>query len=156
MNILINLCLGIHILLCFLLVVVVLMQRPKNEGLGAAFGGGMTENIFGARTTDVLQRFTSYLAGGFFFLTVLLAFLYAKQSVGGTAIQSKLLSIPAVTTPAATPAASPAASPAPAAVPAPSPAAIEAVPAKPAESPAAVPAASPSTSEVAPAAPPAK
>lgn len=156
MNILINLCLGIHILLCFLLVVVVLMQRPKNEGLGAAFGGGMTENIFGARTTDVLQRFTSYLAGGFFFLTVLLAFLYAKQSVGGTAIQSKLLSIPAVTTPAATPAASPAASPAPAAVPAASPAAIEAVPAKPAESPAAVPAASPSTSEVAPAAPPAK
>ena len=160
MNILINLCLGLHILLCFLLVVVVLMQRPKNEGLGAAFGGGMTENIFGARTTDVLQRFTSYLAGGFFFLTVLLAFLYAKQSVGGTAIQSKLLSIPAVTTPVTTPAATPAASPtastAPAAAPAASPAAIEAVPAKPAESPAAVPTTSPSTSEAAPAATPAK
>lgn len=163
MNILINLCLGIHILLCFLLVVVVLMQRPKNEGLGAAFGGGMTENIFGARTTDVLQRFTSYLAGGFFFLTVLLAFLYAKQSVGGTAIQSKLLSIPAVTTPAAVPAASPAATgtnPAvvPPAAPATSSAPADAAPApSPATSPAPAtqptPAASPAAS---PAATPAK
>ncbi len=107
MNILINLLLGLHILLCFLLVVVVLMQRPKSEGLGAAFGGGMTENIFGARTTDVLQRFTSYLAGGFFVLTVLLAFLYAKQSVGDTAAQKMLLGTPPATVPAATTPAAP-------------------------------------------------
>jgi preprotein translocase subunit SecG len=150
MNILINFLLGLHILLCFLLVVVVLMQRPKSEGLGAAFGGGMTENIFGARTTDVLQRFTSYLAGGFFVLTVLLAFLYAKQSVGGTAAQKMLLSTPAATVPAtATPAVTPPAAPATtgpapktdaAAVPA-----VEATPAatEPAAAPAATPAASP-------------
>jgi preprotein translocase subunit SecG len=157
MNILINLLLGLHILLCFLLVVVVLMQRPKNEGLGAAFGGGMTENIFGARTTDVLQRFTSYLAGGFFLLTVLLAFLYAKQSVGDTAAQKLLMGTPAATTPgAATPAptapgtAAPAAKPdaaAPSAVPATSPAPDEAKPAASAAptdgTPAATPAASP-------------
>lgn len=154
MNILINLCLGLHILLCFLIVVVVLMQRPKNEGLGAAFGGGMTENIFGARTTDVLQKFTSYLAGGFFFLTVLLAFLYAKQSVGGTAIQSKLLSTPAVATPAAVPAASPAVTgTAPAVVPATAPSAS---PAPSDAAPAASPASSPAAAEPTPAATPAK
>jgi preprotein translocase subunit SecG len=156
MNILINLLLGLHILLCFLLVVVVLMQRPKTEGLGAAFGGGMTESIFGARTTDVLQRFTSYLAGGFFVLTILLAFLYAKQSVGDTAAQKMLMGTPAATPPATTapavtipaapattapstvaPAVAPAVSPAPAdAAPATSPAPTEAAPA-------ATPAASP-------------
>ncbi len=149
MNILINLLLGFHILLCFLLVVVVLMQRPKSEGLGAAFGGGMTENIFGARTTDVLQRFTSYLAGGFFVLTVLLAFLYARQSVGGTAAQKMLLSTPAATVPASTaPAVTPpvvpaTTAPAPKTDAAPAPAA-EATPAaaEPA-APAATPAASP-------------
>ena len=153
MNILINFLLGIHILVCFLMVVVVLMQRPKNEGLGAAFGGGMTENIFGARTTDVLQKFTSYLAGGFFILTITLAFLYAKQSLGGTAIQNKLLSTPAVTTPAL-PATQPAttttpgapAVPAvvpPAALPAASPAATGAAPAPEAAPPAPSPAPSP-------------
>ena len=150
MNILINLLLGVHILLCFLLVVVVLMQRPKNEGLGAAFGGGMTENIFGARTTDVLQKFTSYLAGGFFILTVLLAFLYAKQSLGGTAIQNKLLSTPAVATPAQPPVATTApggpAAPAvvsPAASPAASPQAASPGTAPAAETPAPSPAPSP-------------
>ena len=146
MNILINLLLGLHILLCFLLVVVVLMQRPKSEGLGAAFGGGMTENIFGARTTDVLQRFTSYLAGGFFVLTVLLAFLYAKQSVGDTAAQKLLLGTPATNPPAAT---TPAASPPPAAP-------TSSVPAvKPdASAPSSVPAASPAPADATPAARP--
>jgi len=154
MNILINLLLGLHILLCFLLVVVVLMQRPKTEGLGAAFGGGMTESIFGARTTDVLQRFTSYLAGGFFVLTILLAFLYAKQSVGDTAAQRMLMGTPAATPPATTapavaiPAAPSTTAPstsAPAAAPAVSPAPTDAAPA----------AASPAPTEAAPAATPA-
>ena len=153
MNILINLLLGLHILLCFLLVVVVLMQRPKSEGLGAAFGGGMTENIFGARTTDVLQRFTSYLAGGFFVLTVLLAFLYAKQSVGDTAAQRLLLATPpAAASPATAAPAAPAVKPGEAtpatAVPATSPSGTSATPAAtPARSatPEATPAASPDT-----------
>jgi preprotein translocase subunit SecG len=160
MTILINLLLGLHILLCFLLVVVVLMQRPKNEGLGAAFGGGMTENIFGARTTDVLQRFTSYLAGGFFLLTVLLAFLYAKQSVGDTAAQRLLLSTPAASPPASAttgtpgapsttaPAAKPDAAP-PSAVPATSPPPEEAKPAAsaaPADGASATPPATPAAS----------
>ncbi len=149
MNILINLLLGLHILLCFLLVVVVLMQRPKSEGLGAAFGGGMTENIFGARTTDVLQRFTSYLAGGFFVLTVLLAFLYARQSVGDTAAQKMLLGTPPTTAPAATTPAAPATTApavkpeAPAVSPAPTDATTNPPPAATEPAPAASPAASP-------------
>lgn len=72
LNISINLLLVIHVAICLLLALVVLMQRPKQEGLGAAFGGGLTDQAFGARTTDVLQKGTVYL-GTLFFLAVNLA-----------------------------------------------------------------------------------
>ena len=101
MSILINVLISFHVLVCVLMVGVVLMQRPKNEGLGAAFGGGMTENIFGAQTTHVLQKFTVWLGIVFFALTLLLAILYAKRGAGGeTDIQKELLSqpVPAATT----------------------------------------------------------
>ena len=106
MSILINVLIAFHVLICLLMVVVVLMQRPKNEGLGAAFGGGMTENIFGAQTTHVLQKFTVCLGIIFFALTLLLAILYAKRGTGETSIQKELLSQPvpaAAAAPQATP-----------------------------------------------------
>lgn len=80
MSILINILLVIHVLLSLLIILVVLMQRPKNEGLGAAFGGGMTDNLFGAQTTNVLQSFTRWLGGLFFLLTILLSWLYVRQT----------------------------------------------------------------------------
>ena len=110
MSILINVLVAFHVLVCLLMVVVVLMQRPKNEGLGAAFGGGMTENIFGAQTTHVLQKFTVWLGIVFFALTLLLAILYAKRSTGETSIQKELLSQP-VPAAAAAPQTAPAATP---------------------------------------------
>jgi preprotein translocase subunit SecG len=60
------------------------MQRPKSEGLGAAFGGAVTENIFGAQTTNVLVKFTAWLAGTFFVITFALSILYAHQSVASS------------------------------------------------------------------------
>src|SRR5687768_16905802 len=99
MSILINVLLVIHVLVSLLIVLLVLMQRPKNEGLGAAFGGGMTENLFGAQTTNVLQTFTRYLGGMFFILTLLLSWLYVKQTAQNSSIQQRLLkqsSVPAV------------------------------------------------------------
>jgi preprotein translocase subunit SecG len=94
MSILINILIAFHLLVCLLMVGVVLMQRPKNEGLGAAFGGGMTENIFGAQTTHVLQKFTVWLGIVFFAITLTLAMLYARNSAGETGIQRELLSQP--------------------------------------------------------------
>jgi preprotein translocase subunit SecG len=61
-----------------LMMLVILMQRPKSEGLGAAFGGGVTENIFGAQTTNVLTKITGWLAAIFFLLTFALSILYAN------------------------------------------------------------------------------
>ena len=56
---------GVFICVALLMMLVILMQRPKSEGLGAAFGGGVTENIFGAQTTNVLTKITGWLAAFF-------------------------------------------------------------------------------------------
>jgi preprotein translocase subunit SecG len=69
----------IFVLVALLMVLVILMQRPKSEGLGAAFGGGVTENIFGAQTTNVLTKITGWLAAIFFLLTFALSILYARK-----------------------------------------------------------------------------
>ncbi|SRR5438094_10189944 len=119
MNLLINLLSVFFVLVALLMVLVILMQRPKSEGLGAAFGGGVTENIFGAQTTNVLVKFTTWLAGIFFALTFGLSVLYAHRGAGGeSAFRRELMkqqaapaTSPAPATPQATPDSSPASSP---------------------------------------------
>jgi preprotein translocase subunit SecG len=91
MNLLINLLLGFFVLVSLLMVLVILMQRPKSEGLGAAFGGGVTDNIFGAQTTNVLVKFTTWLVGIFFVLTFALSILNAHKSTADSAFRRELM-----------------------------------------------------------------
>lgn len=91
MQILINCLLVVYVLIALLMVLVILMQRPKSEGLGAAFGGGVTENIFGAQTTNVLVKFTSWLTGMFFVLTFVLSILYAHKTNRDTGLRRELM-----------------------------------------------------------------
>ncbi|QQL46026.1 preprotein translocase subunit SecG [Sulfuriroseicoccus oceanibius] len=62
-----------------LMLLIILMQRPKQEGLGASFGANMTQDLFGAQTTNVLQKATTWLAVFFFVNTVVLAVLITRQ-----------------------------------------------------------------------------
>jgi preprotein translocase subunit SecG len=80
LSISINLLLVVFVIVCLLMALLILMQRPKQEGLGAAFGGGVTDQVFGARTTNVLQRGTVYLGSMFFILSLTLAILIGKQT----------------------------------------------------------------------------
>ena len=80
LSISINLLLVIFLIVCLLMTLIILMQRPKQEGLGAAFGGGMTDQMFGARTTDVLQKGTVYLGSLFFLLSLTLAVLIGQKN----------------------------------------------------------------------------
>src|SRR5437764_10174406 len=89
-TIFINLLLAIHVLVALLIILLVLMQRPKNEGLGAAFGGGMTDNLFGAQTTNVLQTITRWLGGIFFSVSLLLSWLYVKEHATRSTLQQRL------------------------------------------------------------------
>ena len=132
MNLLINFSLVLFVLVAALMVLVILMQRPKSEGLGAAFGAGVTENIFGAQTTNVLVKFTTWLAGIFFALTFALSVLYAHHSVASSAFRRELMKTqPAQTSPApagaqTSPASSPATTPAKASPAAPAASAVPA------------------------------
>jgi preprotein translocase subunit SecG len=91
MNILLNIVLVIFVLVSLLMILIILMQRPKSEGLGAAFGGGVTENLFGAQTTNVLTKITGWLAGLFFALTFLLSILYAQRSTATSGLRQQLM-----------------------------------------------------------------
>ncbi len=80
LSITIDLLLVIFVIVCLLMTLLILMQRPKQEGLGAAFGGGVTDQVFGARTTNVLQRGTVYLGSLFFILSLALAVLIGQKN----------------------------------------------------------------------------
>ena len=92
---------GLLVFVCVLMILTILMQRPKNEGLGAAFGGGLTDNLFGAQTTTVLTKFTVWLGMLFFVLTLLISLLQVRAISGQTKIQKELTKAAApVSTPA--------------------------------------------------------
>jgi preprotein translocase subunit SecG len=102
MTLLINFLLVIEALVAVLMMLVILMQRPKSEGLGAAFGGGVTENIFGAQTTNVLTTITTWLASIFFLLVLALSVLYAHRGAPDSALRRELMKTSAPTKAAAT------------------------------------------------------
>lgn len=79
MSIVITLLTVFLVMVSLLLVLVTLMQRPKQEGLGAAFGGGMMNDTFGAQTTDVLQKGTVWLTVAFFGAAILLTVLNTRH-----------------------------------------------------------------------------
>ena len=108
--------LAINVIVSILLVLLVLMQRPKSEGLGAAFGGGFTESIFGAQTSDVLTKMTIGLGSVFMVVTLVLAVLYSHRNTAESNLQKQLAAMPSA--PAAE-----VASPSPSATASPSPAA---------------------------------
>jgi preprotein translocase subunit SecG len=73
MNLLIGIFTFILILVSLFMVLVVLMQKAKNDGgVGAALGGGATEATFGAETGNVLTNATIKAAIAFFVLSLLL------------------------------------------------------------------------------------
>lgn len=115
MSLSINILLGLYVFVAALMMLVILMQRPKSEGLGAAFGGGVTENIFGAQTTNVLTKITGWLAAIFFLLTFALSILYAHKGNTQSDLRRELMKgqTSASPSPSVAPATSPGASPGP-------------------------------------------
>lgn len=82
MDIFIGILTAVEVIVCLLLILVVLMQRPRQEGLGASFGDAAASQVWGAQTTNVLQKFTVYLAIILFVLTLLLAVLVSRHQNG--------------------------------------------------------------------------
>jgi preprotein translocase subunit SecG len=65
----------LHIAVCLFLMLVVLLQQGKGGGMGAAFGGGATQQVFGGRGAgNLLTRATAVCAGLFMLTSVSLAY----------------------------------------------------------------------------------
>ncbi len=66
----------LHVSVCLFLVLVVLLQQGKSGGMGAAFGGGATQQVFGGRGAgNFLTRLTAGCAAVFMMTSVLLAYV---------------------------------------------------------------------------------
>ncbi len=154
MSILIGFLYVVEVVVCLLLALVVMLQKPKEGGLGG-LAGGMGEAVFGANAGNVLIKVTAWLGAIFLINTLVLARFTSKSDphagsvmageqapVQKEAVPQPLSLDPEALKQTPAPAAAPAAQPpAPAAKPAApaAPAKPAAVPAKPA-APAAVPA----------------
>jgi len=79
--------LALHIVICFSLIVVVLLQSGKGGGLAGGAFGGTAQTVFGGRgATDFMTRATMVLGGAFFLTSLVLALMSS-----GTANQRSLL-----------------------------------------------------------------
>jgi len=137
MNILIGFLYVVEVLVCLMLALVVMLQKPKEGGLGGAFGGGALEASLGADAGNVLIKATATLGAIFLLNTLVLAKLTSTKKSGSVLagvnaapVEQAPVDIPAVA-PEAPEAPAPAA-PAPAA---PAPAAAPEAPAAPAAQP---------------------
>jgi preprotein translocase subunit SecG len=117
-------------LVCILVVLVILMQRPSaNAGMGSALGGGAAETVFGGESANVLSKMTTTLTVILFVLSfgLYLGFV-AREKTAPKALDAKATTpVTAPAAPAPAPAATvPAAPKAPVATPtAPAPAAAK-------------------------------
>ncbi|OGI45026.1 MAG: preprotein translocase subunit SecG [Candidatus Muproteobacteria bacterium RBG_16_65_31] len=69
----------IHILVAVALIGLVLVQHGKGADMGAAFGGGASATLFGARgSANFLTRLTAGLAAVFFITSLVLAWMYGQ------------------------------------------------------------------------------
>lgn len=69
---------ALELVLCLLLAVVILLQKPKEGGLGVSFGGGMGEALFGAQMGNVLTKTTVILGAAFLLNTLILSGLTSR------------------------------------------------------------------------------
>lgn len=66
----------LHVMVCILLIGVVLLQRGKGADMGAAFGGGGANTVFGSRGAgNFLTKITSACAAIFMLTSIALAYL---------------------------------------------------------------------------------
>ena len=68
----------IHVIACFILIVLVLIQRGRGAGLVESFSG--VESMFGTKTPELLTKLTTILSIVFFISCLSLALLSVKQS----------------------------------------------------------------------------
>jgi len=78
----------VHIIVCFFLIAVVLLQSGKSGDLAAAFGGQGSQTAFGPRgAASALSRATTWSAIIFMITSIVLS-IYASKRTGPSSVLS--------------------------------------------------------------------
>ena len=97
----------IHILVCIALIMIVLLQTGKGADMGAAFGGGSSQTLFGSTGASTFLSKATTAAAIIFMVTSLgLAYLSSHRGPGSvvtdTPVPVESQTAPATTPPPAT------------------------------------------------------
>jgi preprotein translocase subunit SecG len=94
----------LHILVCFFIIIVVLLQSGKSGDISAAFGGQGSQTAFGPRgAASALSKATTWSAVAFMLTSITLS-IYATKHSGPKSVLQGVSSGPAKTAPAKMPA----------------------------------------------------
>ena len=78
----------IEVIACLLLAFAIMLQKPKEGGLGGVVGGSMGEAVFGADAGNILVKVTTWLAVILLANTLLIARVYAGASKSTSVMSS--------------------------------------------------------------------
>lgn len=84
----------IHVIVCIALILIVLLQTGKGADMGAAFGGGGSNTLFGASGAGTFLSKATTVAAVVFMLTSL-SLAYVSSNRTGTSIMKSVESAPA-------------------------------------------------------------
>ncbi len=77
----------IHSFIAIALIGFVLIQHGKGAQIGAAFGSGASQTVFGSQGTgSFLMKITAILAAGFFTTSVTLSYIAASRSASQNSV----------------------------------------------------------------------
>ena len=72
---------GIHLIVCIVMVLVIIFQSSKGAEMGAVFGGGASQTAFGsAGPQDFLEKVTIVCAVIFMLTSLVLAYMSATKT----------------------------------------------------------------------------
>src|SRR5215475_6244537 len=91
----------IHVLVCFFIIIVVLLQSGKSGDISAAFGGQGSQTAFGPRgAASALSKATTWSAIAFMVTSISLS-IYASRRTAPNSVLQGIKSQPVKTQPAA-------------------------------------------------------
>ncbi len=93
---------AVHIIVCFFIIVVVLLQSGKSGDISAAFGGQGSQTAFGPRgAASALSKATTWSAVAFMLTSITLS-IYASKHTGPKSVLGDVKPQPVKTQPAPT------------------------------------------------------
>ena len=77
----------IHVIVCIALILIVLLQTGRGSEIGAAFGGGSSQTLFGSSgTSGFMTKLTTIGVTVFMVTSFMLAYFYSHREMAARSI----------------------------------------------------------------------